>query len=316
MIHKRPCYWDLKDILCSSEKIISVLQTDLENLGYLSELTKTEYPEDIQWERFRKLATSEKKKLQNQGDEEVNSLHSATNSISEAEYHEEISSENYPTENDEETDNEKLPSGTRVELPFWMAETLAVRNFVILQAPHSYGSRTRKDIVADATFVNFKSKAAFYYRYGNQLAHCLGDQDLRERLLYAFSSRFRKVLQVSHSIMTIQNQQCTNGESQQLGLTSVPSHLSEIIQKFDESERQLLNFAIESSVRLREWRTRRLGKHDKGLKNVSKRFRDIETSNLKSSEKLAKIQQRGSALTELSLNQQNIRFSEVTGLTF
>ncbi|GJQ12026.1 hypothetical protein GpartN1_g3817.t1 [Galdieria partita] len=316
MIHKRPCYWDLKDILCTSEKIRSVLQTDLENLGYLSEITKIEYPEDIQWERFRKLATSEGKKPQSQDEEEANNMHSSTNSISEEVYDEEISSKESPAVIREETDHTKLPNGTRVELPFWMAESLAVRNFVVLQAPHSYGSRIRKDIAADATFVNFKSKAAFYYRYGIQLASCLGDHDLRERLLYAFSLRYKKVLQVSYSILSIQNQQRTHNESQQLGLTSIPNNLSEIIQKLDESERQLLNFAVESNTRLQEWRTKRLGKQSKGLKSSSKRVRDTETTDLNSSEKLARIRPKGSALTELSLNQQNIRFSQVTRLTF
>ncbi|KAK4524874.1 hypothetical protein GAYE_SCF06G2776 [Galdieria yellowstonensis] len=314
MIYKRPCYWDLKDIISTSEKVRSVLQTDLENLEHLSELTKIEYPEDIQWERFRKLASLEGKKLKNECDEEPSVSECTSKTLSEVDNDsEEVISERTSSVKDEEKSSQKLPAGTRVELPFWLAETLAVRNFVNLQMPHSYGSRTRKDIIADATFVSLKSKASFYYRYGNQLAQCLGDHDLRERLLYAFANRYRKILQVSHSIMTIQSQQRSKSESQQVGLTSIPNSLSEFIKKLDDSERELLAVAIDSSSRLQEWRTRSLGNREKDSYHSGKRVREFESADWKPMEKLSRTREKGSVLTELSLNEQNRRASHVFG---
>eukprot|EP00871_Galdieria_phlegrea_P005339 jgi/Galph1/5806/GphlegSOOS_G4430.1 len=311
MIYQRPSYWDLEDILATSEYYKRIYN----NLVFLASLTKTEFPENIQWARFYKLSSIEKTG-EDREDSDIPSpytiltaLDTSENNINESSC--QASHETTEIDGKEEMDN--MPAGTRIVLPFWMAENLAVRGFVTLQLPYVYDSRVRKDIVADASFVGLGSKALFYYRYGMLLANLLDDQDLIERLVYAFAVRYRKIIRLSQSILVNRSSQMTENDLHQQSLTCLPTTVTEVTHKLDDSERRLLKFAVSSSIEFQKWRERRLEKKKKEQGHPLKRSRDYSDDCLKSK---VKRKPMGTVLSEVSLSQQNTIFRRIPSSNF
>ena len=62
-----------------------------------------------------------------------------------------------------------MKKGTKVELPFWLSKILAGRNYISVSVPKCFGPRSRRDLEADASTVNLRSKCYYFYEYGIKL---------------------------------------------------------------------------------------------------------------------------------------------------
>jgi GINS complex subunit 3 len=63
-----------------------------------------------------------------------------------------------------------LKAGTKLELPFWLAQYLARREHVQIDLPNVFGTRFKATLLADATVVNLAERCPFYYELGIKFA--------------------------------------------------------------------------------------------------------------------------------------------------
>ncbi|KAF5180089.1 Dna replication complex gins protein psf3 [Thalictrum thalictroides] len=92
-----------------------------------------------------------------------------------------------------------VEQGAKVELPFWLAHELHMRQAVVVSAPPCFNQKTRKEIQADAAFVDLRSRCPYFYEFGCKVAPLIGDRTIGSFLLYAFTGRYKEVLSKAHS---------------------------------------------------------------------------------------------------------------------
>ncbi|GFP84700.1 DNA replication complex gins protein psf3 [Phtheirospermum japonicum] len=88
---------------------------------------------------------------------------------------------------DSSDDTDKVESGSRVELPFWLVL------FIVR-------SKTREEIAADAAHVDLRSRCPYFYELGCKLAPLIGDKTIGPFLLVAFQIRYKEVLLKAHTL--------------------------------------------------------------------------------------------------------------------
>ena len=69
----------------------------------------------------------------------------------------------------EEDDPSLIRLGTRLELPFWMAEYLTLHDFIDISFPRPYAARVRNALAADARSVQLRGLGAWWYAVGSRL---------------------------------------------------------------------------------------------------------------------------------------------------
>ena len=70
----------------------------------------------------------------------------------------------------------------RLELPYWMAELLAVYDIVTIQQPRAFGTRVRAALDATATSVQLRNLVPQWYALALRLAQLLGSDEMRNML--------------------------------------------------------------------------------------------------------------------------------------
>lgn len=60
---------------------------------------------------------------------------------------------------------------TRVELPYWIAQMLAVYDIITIQQPRPYGARVRSALDASASSVRLRDLVPYWYAMALRLAH-------------------------------------------------------------------------------------------------------------------------------------------------
>ncbi|RUP47167.1 hypothetical protein BC936DRAFT_146059 [Jimgerdemannia flammicorona] len=113
-----------------------------------------------------------------------------------------------------------LRRDTKVELPFWLVETLAKAPdlFEVAGLPKYYGTRVRSALNASPTSIDFRSLCPYYYMFGVRLVTLLKDDPLTEMLGKAFKARLQLIMDYAQ-----------NGSSQEQ---------TEFLQMLDETERE------------------------------------------------------------------------------
>ncbi|GAA0183308.1 hypothetical protein Leryth_022269 [Lithospermum erythrorhizon] len=93
-------------------------------------------------------------------------------------------------------DSNKVEAGSKVELPYWLASELYLRNVVSITIPSCYErkSRTREEIGADPAHVDLRSRCLYFYEFGSKIARLVGDKTIGPLLLVAFRARYKDVL--------------------------------------------------------------------------------------------------------------------------
>ncbi|KAG5177454.1 hypothetical protein JKP88DRAFT_261455 [Tribonema minus] len=96
---------------------------------------------------------------------------------------------------DPSQENEDLPKGANVELPLWLARSLAPRGAVQVRQPRHYGELFRERLGAGAGAVDLRDASPHYYQVGGMLARLTNDTSLERLLLDTFvGERFARLL--------------------------------------------------------------------------------------------------------------------------
>ncbi|KAJ8624098.1 hypothetical protein MRB53_032628 [Persea americana] len=96
------------------------------------------------------------------------------------------------------SETNRIEQGAKVDLPFWLAHELYLRQAVGVQLPAAYNQKTRKEIQADAACVDLKSRCPYFYELGCMIAPLVRDRTIGSFLLYTFVSRYKEILSKAH----------------------------------------------------------------------------------------------------------------------
>ncbi|XP_020593033.1 DNA replication complex GINS protein PSF3-like isoform X1 [Phalaenopsis equestris] len=134
---------------------------------------------------------------------------------------------------DPSSETNSIEKSAKVDMPFWLAHELYLRQAVSINVPHCFSQKTRKEIQADAACVDLRFRSPYFYELGCKLLPLVTDKSIGPFLQYAFSSRYTEILCKSHSIT---------------GAT--PKFSS----KLTKEESQLFEAARSSMVAFKKWR--------------------------------------------------------------
>ncbi|PIA37886.1 hypothetical protein AQUCO_02900020v1 [Aquilegia coerulea] len=127
-----------------------------------------------------------------------------------------------------------VEQGAKVELPFWLAHELHMRQAAVVSVPSCFNQKTRKEIQADAGCVDLRSRCPYFYELGCKVAPLIGDRTIGSFLLYAFTGRYKENLSKAHSA----------------GFTMAPKYLTILTKE----ETQLYEAARSSMSTFKKWR--------------------------------------------------------------
>eukprot|EP01027_Heterolobosea_sp_BB2_P019536 GEZU01027440.1.p1 GENE.GEZU01027440.1~~GEZU01027440.1.p1 ORF type:complete len:248 (-),score=42.80 GEZU01027440.1:181-924(-) len=151
-------YYSIDDILSENEKISVQFQTDGYKLGFLDP---------------------------------------SSNHISQAEDEDDVSNRDDDVVDDDdenETRNQDIKKGAKIELPLWLVELLADRNYVIIDLPKVFSINFRKELKAGPETMNlFDRCGPYFYEVGTKLAKITDDEALTESLMRTFAARFKQI---------------------------------------------------------------------------------------------------------------------------
>ncbi|XP_014495563.1 DNA replication complex GINS protein PSF3-like isoform X1 [Vigna radiata var. radiata] len=101
---------------------------------------------------------------------------------------------------DPSSEKDFIETGSKVELPFWLAHELQMRQAVSVNIPSCFDKTTRLEIQADSAGVDLRSRCPFFYEFGCKIAPVVGDRTIGFLLLSAFKSRYKEILTKAHSV--------------------------------------------------------------------------------------------------------------------
>ncbi|GAB1598356.1 DNA replication complex GINS protein PSF3-like isoform X1 [Argonauta hians] len=145
---------------------------------------------------------------------------------------------------DPSTDEKDINPGTKLELPFWLAQALCSqkRHIISVEVPKPYRVGYRDVMGADATVVNLHKLGPFFYDLGCKLRYFpfTDIDDVAKCLLNTFQARFQKIMDSSQS--------CLNEDT------------SNFTSSLDNTERFLFYTGLKSLNDFQSWQTRQTEK--------------------------------------------------------
>ncbi|XP_020089152.1 probable DNA replication complex GINS protein PSF3 [Ananas comosus] len=127
-----------------------------------------------------------------------------------------------------------VEKGAKVDLPFWLAHELYLRQAVSISIPACFGQKTRKEIQADAACVDLRIRCPYFYELGCKIVPLVSDKSIGPFVRYAFTSRYKEILSKSHSAP----------------VATVPKFLPRLTKE----ETQLFEAARSSMAAFKKWR--------------------------------------------------------------
>ncbi|XP_054789250.1 DNA replication complex GINS protein PSF3-like [Prosopis cineraria] len=100
---------------------------------------------------------------------------------------------------DPSSETDYIETGSKVEMPFWLAYELQLRQVVSINVPPCFDQKTRLEIQADCASVDLRSRCPFFYEFGCKIAPVVGDRTIGFLLLSAFKNRYKEILTKAHS---------------------------------------------------------------------------------------------------------------------
>jgi len=89
-----------------------------------------------------------------------------------------------------------LKAGDKIQVPFWLAQSLARRHMVELQLPEIYGSCEQEMLQRDPVVCRLCDKSSYFFEIGMRVAYLLEDQTLADDLLEAQLQRWREMVKM------------------------------------------------------------------------------------------------------------------------
>ncbi|CAM8949322.1 unnamed protein product [Rhodiola kirilowii] len=100
---------------------------------------------------------------------------------------------------DPSAETNTVEPGSKVELPFWLAQELHMRQAVSMSMPTCFDQKTRKEIQADVACVDLRNRCPYFYELGCKVAPLIGEKTIGPLLLYAFKCRYKDILIKGHN---------------------------------------------------------------------------------------------------------------------
>ena len=111
--------------------------------------------------------------------------------------------------------DQDVDSGTKVDLPYWLAERLAIKKYITFETPHFYHEKYRNSIIADPKSADLRQCCQVFYQLGMRVAPWLGQGGderarLEKDLVIALTERFHSILDHSQNSQNEDNTSFTN----------------------------------------------------------------------------------------------------------
>ena len=134
--------------------------------------------------------------------------------------------------------NEHLISGTKMELPLWMALYLSKAKFVSCELPKPYQETQRNILVADSSVVDLFKQVQYFYDTGIKLLELKHPEcpTVGITLIETFVGRFKKIMDMSQN--------------------SKNKDLSVLCQKLEMYEKELFELNRSSVKGFEQWERR------------------------------------------------------------
>ncbi|XP_077214768.1 DNA replication complex GINS protein PSF3-like isoform X1 [Tasmannia lanceolata] len=97
------------------------------------------------------------------------------------------------------SETNSVEQGAKVDLPFWLAHELYLRQAVSVNVPACFNQKTWKEIQADAACVDLRSRCPYFYELGCKIVPLVTDRSIGSLLKYAFTGRYKEVLSKAHN---------------------------------------------------------------------------------------------------------------------
>ncbi|KAI9673225.1 MAG: DNA replication protein [Caeruleum heppii] len=134
-----------------------------------------------------------------------------------------------------------LKKGSKVELPLWLGEMLAVSQrmgtppFIVLDIPTALSHRVMNALKADPRTVDLRALAPHFYLLGARILELFEEEEMVEILSETFKRRAAEIADHAH------NPRGAMGEG------------VEFLRGLDETERQLFRAAHDDAKAMRAW---------------------------------------------------------------
>jgi GINS complex subunit 3 len=113
------------------------------------------------------------------------------------------------------TEENDVDIGTKVDLPFWLADKLASNGNVKFDTPHYFSLKYRNGFLADPKSADLRQCCQVFYKIGMRLSPWLGltggdRHELEKDLVETLTERFNYILDQSHNSHNEDNTKFTN----------------------------------------------------------------------------------------------------------
>ncbi|KTW25967.1 hypothetical protein T552_03241 [Pneumocystis carinii B80] len=92
-----------------------------------------------------------------------------------------------------------IKEGTNMDLPFWLAEMLAINNFIDIELPSAFSPKVRNALKACPQNVDLRMFSTHYYLFGEKILNLLSDNELVNILIETFKSRICFIADHAHN---------------------------------------------------------------------------------------------------------------------
>jgi GINS complex subunit 3 len=146
-----------------------------------------------------------------------------------------------------------LKSGTRVDLPLWLGEMLAVsspsasKSLVTLDLPPCLSPRVMNALKADPKSVDLRAQAQHFYSLGARILELFEEDEILDVLTESFRIRAAEI--GDHAANAGSGSRAASGG----GGVGVGTDGVEFLRGLDETERSLFRVAHDSAKTMRTW---------------------------------------------------------------
>ncbi|CAD6893791.1 unnamed protein product [Tilletia controversa] len=152
-------------------------------------------------------------------------------------------------------EQKNIKTGSRVDLPFWLAEPLALHGKVILHVGKPYAARVRAALDANPRSVNLRNLNPSWYAVAHRMGPMMDDSELVDEVSKTYSSRLPQIYEQAQSLSSLAG---PTGSAESGGPSSgvsrldalsgtgvaresaLSSEMVEFLAGLDDSERRLL----------------------------------------------------------------------------
>ncbi|XP_006857266.2 DNA replication complex GINS protein PSF3 isoform X2 [Amborella trichopoda] len=132
------------------------------------------------------------------------------------------------------SETNSVEQGAKIDVTFWLAQELYLREAASINLPMHFNQKTRKEVQADPECVDLRSRCPYFYELGYKIAPMVADKELGTFISLTFNGRYKEILSKSHGA----------------AFAAVPKFLPRLTKE----ETNLYEAARNSMIAFKEWR--------------------------------------------------------------